>query len=305
MGLRSSLMRVFDRAPSSGSDSRSNTVLSSPVAEIAPPFESDSTSENARSDHGTEITTEVNQVRSLEDLCVEIARPFDVFPGIHPNDHLYGFLRKILPSEAEAVSAYFTDGSKSAAMFADLISEYPGTSRALEFASGYGRVTRHMKHAAPSIDLTACDIHPEANRFVSEDVGVKTIGSSLVPEEFAPTEQYDMAFALSLFSHLPASSWTRWLGALLQAVRPGGIVAFTTHGRITARNESFEIPRDSLLFKEISEQDDLEASTYGTAYVTAKYAFEQINSLGNARIVDFSEGYWWGHQDLYVIQRTH
>lgn len=276
-------MRVFDRAPSPSSDAHARVRPSDPVVRIS---------------------TEPKPTRSVADLCEKAARPFDVFPGIHLDDHLHGFLRRILPNEAEVVSAYFTDGSKSAAMFAELINEYPGTSKVLEFASGYGRVTRHMKHAAPSIDLTACDIHPEANRFITDNIGVKTIESSLVPEEFAPEEQYDMAFALSLFSHLPASSWTRWLRALLQAVRPGGIVAFTTHGRITARNEHMEIPRDSLLFKEVSEQVDLELSTYGTSYVTAKYAFGQINSLGNAQIIDFSEGHWWTHQDLYVIKRA-
>ena len=240
---------------------------------------------------------------SVDDLARDTAKVFNVAPEIHPDDHLYTFLRNALASDEAAVKAYFADGSKSARMFADLIKDYVGTSRVLEFASGYGRVTRHMKHAASNVELIACDIHPAANTFVTEKMGVPTIPSTLVPEEFEPGETYDMAFALSLFSHLPGFLWSRWLRALLKPVRLGGFVAFTTHGRVTAKNQNLEIPRGSIMFREISEQSDLELATYGTSYVTPKYAFEQINAFGNARIVDFLEGFWWAHQDLYVIQK--
>jgi SAM-dependent methyltransferase len=240
---------------------------------------------------------------SVADLAKDTAKMFDVAAEIHPEDHLYSFLRGALDSDEAAVKAYFADGSKSAGMFADLIKDYAGSSKVLEFASGYGRVTRHMKHAAPNVEIVACDIHPAANSFVSEQMGVRSIPSTFVPEEFETGEIFDMAFALSLFSHLPGFLWSRWLRALLKTVRQGGVVAFTTHGRVTAKNQNLDIPRGSILFREISEQSDLELATYGTSYVTPKYAFEQINSFGNARIVDFAEAYWWAHQDLYVIQK--
>jgi hypothetical protein len=41
---------------------------------------------------------------------------------------------------------------------------------------------------------------------------------------------YSLVFVLSLFSHLPRSTWSRWLKVLFDAVEPGGLLVFTTHG---------------------------------------------------------------------------
>lgn len=242
--------------------------------------------------------------KEFQSLCEIYASQLKVSPAIHSDDHMMTFIRKMADDDATAVDEYFMHGRGAADMLSRLISQYPGTSSVLEFASGYGRVTRHLKQVAPQAHITACDIHPEANSFVRDSIGVHAIESTSAPEDFVSDKAYDMAFALSLFSHLPESTWTKWVRALLASVRVGGVVAFTTHGRITAREQEIDLTQRGFLFKGVSEQDDLDAAEYGTTYITSKCAFEKINSLGNARIVDFIEGYWGRHQDLYVIQRS-
>lgn len=242
--------------------------------------------------------------RSTEAFVEDTPIAGNVFRGIHPEDHLFAHVKSFAPTNEQAVENYLKGGRESAEMFAALAAQYHGTRTVLEFASGYGRVTRHLKNAAPSLDVTVCDIHPQANRFVSDNIGARSIESASAPEDFAADRPYDMTFALSLFSHLPKHTWTRWLLALVRTVRDGGIVAFTAHGRISARDQSVSFDSDGFAFISASEQADLDAADYGSAFVTPKYAFAQINSLGNARILDFSEAHWWGHQDLYVIQRT-
>lgn len=240
-------------------------------------------------------------VADQEELCRLKAKEFGVIADVHPDDHLFGYLRSIAPVD-KAVGMYFEDGRLSADMFASLIAEY-GARNVLEFASGYGRVTRHMKHSSPLTEVTACDIHPQANEFVRDRIGMKAVQSSATPEELDAGSDFDMVFALSLFSHLPAHTWTRWLKACVQTVKPGGHVAFTTHGRVSARLQSLNLSSSALLYKEMSDQPDIDLSQYGSSYVAPKYVFGQIQSIGNARIVDFLEAYWWAHQDLYVIQR--
>lgn len=228
----------------------------------------------------------------------------DVFRGVHPDDHLFAYVRDNAQTEAKAIEDYLKGGYESAAIFAKIAMQYPGTKTVLEFASGYGRMTRHIKSVAPHLDVTVCDIHEQANRFARDNMGVRSIESSPVPEQFFADQPYDMTFALSLFSHLPRHTWTRWLRSLLSTLRKDGILAFTAHGRVSANEQSIDFDSDGFAFHARSEQADLDVADYGSAYVTPKFAFAQINSLGNARIVDFSEGHWWGHQDLYVIQRV-
>ena len=62
--------------------------------------------------------------------------------------------------------------------------------------------------------LTSCDIHSEAIDFLDRQIGVKTLQSVHLPEQFATIEKYDVVFVLSFFSHMPRSSFGRWLRAL-------------------------------------------------------------------------------------------
>src|SRR5690606_26332661 len=127
---------------------------------------------------------------------------------------------------------YFEDGRDSAERFAGVVRahlpERPFTQvRVLEFASGYGCVSRHLSGGC---DLTCCDIHPAAHDFVSGALGLESVLSSSVPESLQLPGRYDVVFALSFFSHMPITTWQRWLARLADAVEPGGLLVFTTQG---------------------------------------------------------------------------
>jgi methylase of polypeptide subunit release factors len=71
----------------------------------------------------------------------------------------------------------------------------------LEFASGYGCVTRHLPRTLPDVSIVASDIHPQANEFIRQKIGVNSIQSAAVPEEF-PKYLSMMSFLRSLFSRI-------------------------------------------------------------------------------------------------------
>lgn len=245
--------------------------------------------------------------------CREHASPLGVTPAVHEADFIFQFIlaHPGFPKRGDAVRHYFQDGRRSALRLGSLLTRLgknggPGEERTrlLEFASGYGCVTRHLDQALDGVELTACDIHPEAVRFVEQEMNVGALLSRSIPEEFAPPQSFDVVFALSFFSHMPERTWARWLTRLLACLKDDGVLIFTTQG--LASRESFgnpEIPENGLWFRTGSEQKDLDGDEYGSAIVTPRFVATEIERAG-AMLTLYEAASWWDIQDLYVVRRT-
>jgi SAM-dependent methyltransferase len=178
----------------------------------------------------------------------------------------------------------------------------------LDFASGYGRVTRHMKNVIPDAVVTASDIHPAAVEFM-RSVGMSAVLSSRVPEEFNPGQAFDVICVISFFTHLPRETWGRWLRCISRFLKPGGILVFTTHGRASvpipamkAMSITMEtVPADGFLYLPVSDQEDLSLYDYGTAITLFEFVCRETLEAG-LRIVWFQEAAV-GYQDLVVVTR--
>jgi SAM-dependent methyltransferase len=238
------------------------------------------------------------------------AERFGVSGAVHPSDHIFNFLfsNPVFHSREAAIEYYFSDGARSAKQFLSLVSQHltpsAKTPTILEFASGYGCVTRHLA-LDRFIELCSCDIHPQAIQFLESAIGVHAIQSSSYPEMLQLPMQFDVVFALSFFSHMPITTWSRWLVRLIEATRFGGIIAFTTHGMVSRKYFGEpEIPELGFWFKAESEQADLAVEEYGQTIVTPAFVRKNIASMPFAELIDVREGYWWNHQDLYVLRRS-
>jgi SAM-dependent methyltransferase len=228
---------------------------------------------------------------------------------IHSKDYIYEFISKhpSYPTEAAARQYYWSTGRQSAEHLREIISEfYPNLSISiLEFASGYGCVTRHFSDILPETTVTACDIHPAAVKFLTKKLGVLSILSNAVPEQLAFDRTFDLVFALSFFSHIPKSTWFRWLKALISKVRPGGLIVFTTHGLESWKMMgSPQLDDEGFWFKPESEQLDLETTEYGTTITTPDFVRNRLSTISDASLLSSKEGFWWGHQDVYIVQRS-
>ena len=230
--------------------------------------------------------------------------------AVHPKDFIYWFCASHpLMSLEEGIIYYFQNGGSSAGKLAEIVSELGFGSdqslQLLEFASGYGCVSRHLKKNL-RFDLVSSDIHSEATEFISDRIGVRTMLSVPVPEEFSPADKFDVVFALSFFSHMPKSSFGRWLRALFNALKSPGYLVFTTHGlksivglEITAD----DIPADGYWFNARSEQKDLDTAEYGLSLTTPDCVIGEIYRHLGAPIAMHRHAHWWGHQDLWVVKR--
>jgi SAM-dependent methyltransferase len=235
------------------------------------------------------------------------ARRHNVEAACHREDFIYSFIMmKFGPKRIkEGVDYYFDDGSRSAQQFAELVNAFgiARPVRVLEFASGYGCVTRHLKKN-PDFSLIACDIHPQACEFVQDKLGVPCVISKHVPEELTLNRKFDVVFALSFFSHMPRSTWGRWIKALFTALDRPGYLVFTTHGLASVQHlGSPELPSDGFYFVAKSEQHDLSRTEYGSTIVTPGYVRAEILEQTGVPVCDYKSAYWWGHQDLWVVKK--
>ena len=220
--------------------------------------------------------SEQNPQATLAALCQKHARESKVSAAVHPKDYIFQYVLKHpgFPNIDEAVKYYFDDGRRSADMLKatlqnDLSIDVAKRKTMLEFASGYGAVTRHLRAVLPMFDITSSDIHQAANDFIVTMLGEKAIQSSTVPELFDARGEYDLVFALSFFSNMPKETWRRWLTALYKPLCVGGHLIFTTHGAKTLSGMPVDVvlDDDGFCFRPESEQNDLETSEMGI-YVT-------------------------------------
>jgi hypothetical protein len=250
--------------------------------------------------------------QNFEQYCCESAKSCETIPDVHAADFIFRYIvsSPIWASPRDAIWYYFSDGRNSARKLRDiLVSDLgiaPNTPLSLlEFASGYGCVTRHLPRILPNVSIVASDIHPEANEFIRQKTGVKSIQSTSIPENFTTTFFYDVIFVLSFFSHMPKSTWTRWLKVLSDQLNVNGHLIFTAHGLITVRKSmpNLQFDQEGFHFHEASEQDDLTKAEYGTTVTTPSFVSRAVELLDNCEVSIFKSGFWWGHQDLWVIRK--
>lgn len=241
------------------------------------------------------------------------AAPAGVVAQLSEYDQLLGFLINI-PSLTPklAVEAYLAGGAVDAQRLVavlrrlDLLGK---NARILEFASGYGRVTRHLVTLLPAETLAASDIHPAACELLRSTIGVRAYQSTTVPEELAIAEKQDFVFALSLFSHLPLETQGRWVKQLYDLLAPGGYLMFTTHGDFAMRKQPEFFGQDfdkvkGFGYRTESDQSDLAAADYGTAVVTMPFIYNLVGEyVADAEIISFSSAAWFDLQDEWVIRK--
>ncbi len=232
--------------------------------------------------------------------------------SIHSDDFIFKFLlNHFCGDEQQARSYYFEDGRHSADVLRRLIGGDTAVGNRedfslLEFASGYGCVSRHLPAVFPRARILACDIHQAAVDFTAKELGIDAVLSKSAPLELNIGEEFDVVFALSFFSHMPDRTFGLWLHSLFRHVKPGGSLIFTAHGersRTIMAGDSFEFSEGGFWFQSASEQGDLDGEDYGTAMSTTQYVSRLVYRLLRAPIALVITGLWWGHQDLYIVAK--
>ena len=132
------------------------------------------------------------------------------------------------------VREFLTDGRGTAQGVLDVLRgsgiEIGDSKRILDFGCGCGRVIRHV-HAMTGARCFGSDYNPQLVDWCKRNLRFAQFEVNGVSPPLAfEKEQFDVVYALSVFTHLPEELQGAWMAELSRVLRPGGHLLMTTHG---------------------------------------------------------------------------
>lgn len=179
----------------------------------------------------------------------------------------------------------------------------------LDFAGGFGRVTRWLVAAFPDAHLVVADTDKRAMSASRSLFGIRAVElDRAVPP--ANLGSFDLIWVGSLFTHLPEKAARETLYFLRSQLASGGLLVFTTHGRfvaqrIRARGKTYNLDEESCRIL----LDGYEATGFGfAAYprqggygiaVSAPHSILSLCDKAGLTPLHFISRGWDGHQDVW------
>jgi SAM-dependent methyltransferase len=231
-------------------------------------------------------------------LRTRVPRWEELSRAIDERDDMLDFaIQQFHHDRDRALAAYFQNALEQFRLVRHIARWRGPVGKMLDFASGYGRLTRLLVHEQFAEEITVSDILEGGMEFQAAQFGVRTILSTTEPENFVVPDRYDLIFVASLFTHLPRATFTPWLRRLAELLTPAGLLIFTVHDASLAP-EPFD---GGIRFDSSSESRVLDVNDYGSTWVTEDYVREQVRSIGtNFACIRMPRALaeW---QDVYVI----
>lgn len=232
-------------------------------------------------------------------LRTRVPRWQELNRAIDERDDMLDFAMKLFHGDRDAaVTNYFQNALEQFWLVRHIASwRASKPRRMLDFASGYGRLTRLLVHEHLADAITVADILEGGMAFQAEQFSVQTILSRTDPAQFVAPETYDLIFVASLFTHLPPATFTTWLQRLASLLERDGLLIVSVHDRSLAPDKHV----DGIAFESHSESRVLDVEEYGSTWVTEDYVRDQVAQLGeNWACVRLPRALsdW---QDVYVI----
>lgn len=170
----------------------------------------------------------------------------------------------------------------------------------LDFASGYGRLTRALVQKLPKDRIWISDIYAEAVAWQARTFGVHAFPSATSPDLVRHERTHDVVWVGSMFSHLPEGLFHDWLAKLWSFVSPRGVLCFSVHDE-TLLPAGEPMDASGIRYFRFSESGSLDHDIYGMSYVTEAFVAEAISRLpGASGHKRFFKGLY-ENQDLYVV----
>lgn len=184
-----------------------------------------------------------------------------------------------------------------------------------EIGCGYGRLVRQLVQRVDPSHVSVCDVDPDAAAFCARSFGVRAVRSN-TSFDFDPPVEADVVFALSVATHITPAAFDRFLDAALGALRPGGVLLFSTHGpKSLGHLDSYDdgafapyraeleaaYERDGIAYRAYPRSAD---AGYGMTWHRPDAVETAVRArLGADAVVRGEPAAIDSHQDLWTVQR--
>ncbi len=224
---------------------------------------------------------------------------------IHPQDEIFHYFAGH-ESAGNPFREYLSDGWRSMVELMTILEHVNRPllkfNSVLEFAAGFGRFTRHLAKALPG-KLTCSDVQADSVDFLKKSFGVDGFYSTHEPDTLNFPAQYELVFALSMFTHVPLEMWGPWLRCMYRGVAPGGLLVITIHNENMAKKSGVQFSERGDHFIRSSESTSLDSAVYGTTFTTTQCAINAVQSALQQNILAHEEIAFWTGQDAIIIQK--
>lgn len=255
---------------------------------------------------GHRVQVAVNALSAEDVLKSTFGEAGQFNTNVHPSDQMLTFVASVMGSDEIARGLYFRSGAQLMDVVRQLVEWKFGSlekvAAFLDFASGYGRLTRFLVQHLPADRIWVSDIQADAVAFQEEQFGVHGFMSATNPSDLECAEKFDCIFVASLFSHLPERTFVPWLRKLYGLLKPDGLLMFSVHDEILL-DPSYQMPEGGLFFREDSEIAELDTRDYGVSFVTEAFVRKAVEQAGGRTAYHRIRRILY-LQDLYVLIKS-
>ncbi|MGA7614510.1 MAG: class I SAM-dependent methyltransferase [Thermoanaerobaculia bacterium] len=174
----------------------------------------------------------------------------------------------------------------------------------LDFGCGSGRSIRHLRDTRWT--LTGCDIDREAIEWCQLSIsGAKFVVSPVEPPLEFEDGSFDLAYAISVFTHFDPEAQRAWAREMSRILRPGGLLLVSTMGPGVIENFPDHATPET---REILAREGSVFLPAAESSFNAHAAFHTPRALGMLFAPDLELMRWVeqgldGFQDLSVLRK--
>lgn len=212
-----------------------------------------------------------------------------------------------LVAGTDNVQWFLSSGAMAAQSLRDIFTKnkikIENLEKFLDFGCGVGRVTRHWRDLKkPTIHGT--DYNPSLIEWCRKELGFAHFQvNDLAGKLDYDNNQFDMIYALSVFTHMTEPNQLFWMDELTRVLMPGGYLFITTHGDFYQSQTSPGDLEKYLQGELVVYGGDQEGSNMCAAFLPVAYVHEKMAK--NLIVLDYVPEGALGNprQDVYLLRK--